>query len=237
MIAFFDIDGTLLPNPSLELRLLWDLFQRGRIPSGNYFRWAAGMFRCDARNLRLSALANKMYLRGLPAGVFSDAAARLSPEFFPAAMQRVWWHALRGDAVVLVSGTLLPLGEIVKAALQRELRWRGIEGSIAVLATRLEFNGGSSTGKVQGTPMFGRAKALAIRALARARGIALEQCSAYGDHELDCAMLASVGAAFAVNPSPALRRAAQLHGWRVVDWQPRTPRTARQAVHSKGEAG
>ena len=221
-IAFFDIDGTLLPNPSLELRFFWDLFRRGKIPSGNCFHWAARVLRLGAGNLRAAALANKMYLRGLPANVLSDVETRpdLLPEFFPAAIQRVWWHALRGDAVVLVSGTLVPLAEMAKAALERELLWRGVEANISVLATKIEVNGGLCTGTVRGMPMFGRTKALAIRGLASARGIALEQCSAYGDHDLDCWMLASVGEAFAVNPSPSLCRVAQLHGWRVVDWQP-----------------
>jgi phosphoserine phosphatase len=236
-IAFFDIDGTLLPNPSLELRFLWDLLQRGKIPPGNCLRWARPMLRSGG-SLRARALANKMYLRGLPQEAFRAAAApadRLLPAFFPAAVEQVWWHALRGDAVVLVSGTLGPLAERVKAALERELRWRGIECAIAVLATRLEFTGGSCTGKVHGPPMFGRTKAQAIAGLARARGIALEQCSGYGDHELDGAMLASVGAAFAVNPSPALCRLARLNGWQVVDWHPRPHGTARRALKWKGE--
>jgi HAD superfamily hydrolase (TIGR01490 family) len=238
-IAFFDIDGTLVPKPSLELRFLGDLLQRRKIPPGNYLRWAARMLRSDGSGFRARALANKMYLRGLPREIFSAAGApadRLLPGFFPAAIERVWWHALRGDAVVLVSGTLRPLAETVKAALERELRWRGIEPTIAVLATRLESNGGTLTGKVHGPPMLGRTKAVAIAGLARARGIALEQCSAYGDHELDCWMLAAVGAAFAVNPSPALCRVARLSGWRVVDWQPLPPGTARHTPKGKGEA-
>jgi HAD superfamily hydrolase (TIGR01490 family) len=237
-IAFFDIDGTLLPKPSLELRFFWDLFQRRRVPSSNYLRWAAGMLEPGASSLSTLALANKMYLRGLPASIFREVGDRpgyLLPELYLAAIQRVWWHALRGDRIVLVSGTLAPLAEMVKAALQRELLWRGVERNISVLATRLELNGGFYTGNVDGTPMFGRAKALAIKGFANETCTALEQCSAYGDHALDGWMLASVGNPFAVNPRPALCRVAQIRGWQVVDWQPIEPRAARHAFKWKGE--
>ena len=234
-IAFFDIDGTLLPNPSLELRFFWDLFHRGKISCGNCLRWSARMLRLAGTQPSAAVLANKMYLRGLPRNIFREIEDRpqaLLPEFFPAAMQRVWWHALRGDAIVLVSGTLAPLAEMVKAALQRELLWRGVERNIPVLATRIELEGGCCTGQVDGPPMFGRAKASAIAGFARQQGIALGQCSAYGDHALDCWMLAAVGNAVAVNPSPGLSRAAHFHGWRVVRWQARPPR---QALCGKGQ--
>jgi HAD superfamily hydrolase (TIGR01490 family) len=237
-IAFFDIDGTLLPNPSLELRFFWDLFHRGKIPRANCFRWAVRMLRLAATDPSAAVLANKMYLRGLSANIFRELGDRREPflpEFFPAAIQRVWWHALRGDAIVLVSGTLAPLAEMVKAALERELLWRGVERNIPVLATRIELDGGCSTGQVDGAPMFGRAKASAVVDFASEQGIALEQCSAYGDHALDCSMLAAVGNAFAVNPSAELCRAARLRGWRVVRWQACAPRTARQALRWKGQ--
>ena len=76
-----------------------------------------------------------MHFRGVHQELFStitvansdSSPSALIPQFFPAALQRVWWHALRGDAIVLVSGTLLPLAKSVAFALERELLWRGIE--------------------------------------------------------------------------------------------------------------
>jgi len=238
-LAFFDIDGTLLPNPSLELRFFWALFHRGKIPCGNCFRWVLRTLRLAAGHPPTALLANKMYLRGLSRNIFREIAERpqlFLPEFFPAAMQRVWWHALRGDHIALVSGTLAPLAEMVKAALERELLWRGVERNIPVLATRIELHGGRCTGQVDGTPMFGRAKASAIAEFARQQGIALEHSSAYGDQALDGWMLAAVGNPVAVNPSPGLCRAAQRHGWRVLHWQACPPRPGRQAPPWKGES-
>ena len=37
--AFFDVDGTLVPEPSLERRFFSGLRRSGAIPAGNYLRW------------------------------------------------------------------------------------------------------------------------------------------------------------------------------------------------------
>ena len=42
--AFFDLDGTLLPLPSLERRFVGTLRGRNAIPAKNYFRWLAQAF-------------------------------------------------------------------------------------------------------------------------------------------------------------------------------------------------
>lgn len=239
-IAFFDVDGTLLPHPSLERRFFWHLLRHGKIPPMNYLRWAAQMLRLGATNLATSTQLNKMYLRGLPANILSQPGlqqGRWIPEFFPAAIQRVWWHALRGDEIVLVTGTLAPLAHIVKAALERELLWRGVETQIAVVATRLVTPNGRWMGSIAGVPMFGEAKAAAARNLAALRRIPLSQCFAYGDHALDRPMLAIVGNSFAANPDSRLRRIALRNGWQVLHWSPCPPRaaSARQALKWKGE--
>jgi phosphoserine phosphatase len=148
------------------------------------------------------------------------------PEFFPAAIQRVWWHALRGDAIVLVSGTLAPLAEIVQFALERELLWRDVECKIFSIATKLEAADGCWTGSVAGAAIFGEEKALTIKEFARAQNISLERCSAYGDSSLDRWMLAAVGHAFAVNPTRRLRRLVRLRGWQILHWTHSAVRTA-----------
>ena len=156
----------------------------------------------------------------------SETARKWLPEFFPAAIQRVWWHALRGDAIVLVSGTLAPLAEIVKFALERELLWRAVDCKIFVIATKLEIGDGCWTGRVAGAAIFGEEKALAVKEFARAQNISLARCSAYGDSSLDRWMLAEVGHAFAVNPTRRLRRIARSRGWQILCWTHCAVRTA-----------
>jgi putative phosphoserine phosphatase/1-acylglycerol-3-phosphate O-acyltransferase len=223
-IAFFDIDGTLLAKPSLERRFFHELRRRGEIPAKNYFSWLVEMFRRGPRGFRLAVHANKMYLRHVSAEILSRAersavrVPELLPEFFPAALQRVWWHALRGDSIVLVSGTLAQLAEIVKFAVERELLERGVETKIDVLATQLEIRDGLWTGHISGPALFGEAKSNAMKAFANARQAPLSQCSAYGDSSLDRWMLDSVGHPFAINPTKRMRRIARLRGWHVLTW-------------------
>jgi len=240
-IAFFDVDGTLLPQPSLEKRFFWNLLRHGRISPANYLGWAAQMVRLVATDPATAARLNKMYLRGIPGSVLSQPELRHDrwvPELFPAAIQRVCWHALRGDKIVLVTGTLAPLAYMVKAALERQLLGRGVETTIAVIATRLVIRNGFWTGGVDGAPVFGEAKAAAAKNFANSRGVSRSHCFAYGDQVLDVGMLASVGNPFAVNPNPRLRRIALQNGWQVLRWTPCPPPTAgsRQALQWKGQA-
>jgi HAD superfamily hydrolase (TIGR01490 family) len=246
--TFFDIDGTLLARPSLERRFFWELQRRGKIPARNYLPWLAETIRLglhDPRQLRAVAQTNKNYLRGvradIPLASGADHGSALPeswlPEFFPAAIQRVWWHALRGDAIVLVSGTLAPLAEIVQFALQRELLWRGVESKIFVSATQLEIVDGYWTGRVAGAAIFGEEKALAVKEFAGVQNISLARCSAYGDSSMDRSMLAAVGHAFAVNPTRRLQRIARQCGWQILHWTHCAVRTASEQRTSREQQG
>jgi phosphoserine phosphatase len=245
--AFFDIDGTLLAKPSLERRFFRELRWCGKIPARNYFAWLAEMFRQAPRDLLTAVHGNKMYLRDVPSDIHWAASGENRgtawlPEFFPAAMQRVWWHALRGDSIVLVSGTLEPLAAIVKFALERELLWRGLESKVSVLATQPEECDGRWTGRICGAAMFGEAKAVAMKEFAKTHKVSLPQCGAYGDSSLDRWMLAAVGHPFAINATPRLRRVARLHSWPMLEWSHSVVRTAgeqrplRSTLKEKGVA-
>lgn len=220
-LAFFDVDGTLLPHPSLERRFFWSLARRGKIPPSNYLRWVAQVLRFGATDLATAAQSSKMYLRGVPIGILSGDEARQTrwlPEFFPGALHRVWWHALRGDRIILLTGTLSPLAKIVEAALARELLCRGVETRILALSTRLATRKASWTGGVDGVPMFGEAKSVAAEIFAKVLDVPLSQCYAYSDHALDRRLLESVGNPIAVNPTSDMRRIAQQKGWPVMNW-------------------
>jgi len=63
--AFFDLDGTLLPLPSLEQQFFRMLRYRREIPSMNYFLWLQEALKTLPRGIRAVTHANKMYLRGV----------------------------------------------------------------------------------------------------------------------------------------------------------------------------
>ncbi|HXJ07078.1 MAG TPA: HAD-IB family phosphatase [Candidatus Acidoferrum sp.] len=252
--AFFDLDGTLLPKPSLEKRLFSMLRHRHLICMASYWLWMREALRLAPRGIKQIQHANKMYLRGvrvekancaaeISASCLRRDAAREAekeqkcagehfPPFFPDAVERAAWHAERGHAMVILSGTLEPLAKKAGAALETELLQRGFAVSIAVCATRLEAAAGSWTGRVAGEAMFGEAKAGAAKRFCASREIQLSSCFAYADSANDRWMLEAVGKPIAVNPSNDLARIAARNGWPVVQWKDK--RHAARQTQSSG---
>jgi HAD superfamily hydrolase (TIGR01490 family) len=241
--AFFDLDGTLIAPPSLELRFLAHLQSRRAIPVRNYFFWLVRTAWLAPRGLETMRHANKMYLRG----VCSDRSESCEegqpemavPRFFPEAVDRVAWHARQGHAIVLASGTLAPLAQEMALALVVRLAVRGISASVAVCATQPEENMGRWTGRVTGDAIFGEAKARAVREMAACKGFKLDGCYAYGDSVADRWMLEAVGHPTAVNPSWRMESLARRRGWAVLTWTEgrnlpqRTQRTQRRREAEK----
>jgi phosphoserine phosphatase len=249
--AFFDLDGTLIPRPSLEQRFFRLLLYRRAISMRNYWAWLKEAFRLLPRGLNAIRHSNKMYLRGVHIPEKSDtgdgnswplhksghqrqgqAPAPFSketsrgprwpvPTFFPAAFQRAARHARQGHAIVLISGTLEPLALTAAKLLEAGLQLLGVVVQIRVCATRLEEVQGRWTGKIVGKAMFGEAKAHAVKQVAQEMQLDLTKCWAYGDTVQDRWMLAAVGHPVVVNPSRKLERASQLCGWPVQQWAQR----------------
>ncbi|MFD5919137.1 HAD family hydrolase [Kitasatospora sp. NPDC058201] len=167
---------------------------------------------------------NRMYYRrfaGVPATALRSAARRWYEEyrrgaaaFVTASLDALARHRDLGHEVVLVSGSLRPLLEAVAEDF----------GAAAVRCTEQLAAGGVLTGEVD-RPMIGQAKADAVAALVRARGVRPADCFAYGDHESDLAMLRTVGHPVVVNGSAELLAEAARAGWPVLDGRrgPRRP--------------
>ena len=233
--AFFDVDGTLLAAPSLERQFFAALRHRRAIPMRNYFLWVARTVRLAPQGFAAMRHANKMYLRGVSvdgntencrqygqpefiAHQPRDGAEGAVPRFFPDAVEQVAWHAMQGHAIVLVSGTLAPLGAEVGLALTMRLAVHEVAATVAVCATQLEESGGRWTGRILGDAMFAGAKGRAVRRMICENKFEAQDCYAYGDSLSDCSMLEAVGQPVVVNPSSSLARIARKKKWPVLMW-------------------
>jgi len=212
--AFFDIDGTLLPLPSLERRFVAELRREGVIPIGNYLRWVAAAIRLAPRGVLHSMHSNKEHLRNVPVRALSFRELA----FFPDAIRRVAWHASQGHSVILISGTLDFLARQSALALTLRLAMRGVTAQIGVCATRAERIDGRYTGKIIGAANFAEEKMIAMRRIADENDFELARSYAYSDTAHDRWMLGAVGKPAAVNPSQELRRIAMLRHWPIFDW-------------------
>lgn len=214
--AFFDLDGTLIPEPSLEQRFFRELRRSGAIPFSNYLRWGVEALRLLPTGLLAVQHHNKRYL----AGVCSDLVFRHmeSISFFEEGIARVAWHARQGHEIVLVSGTLEALARLAATALECELEAPGVLVRPRVCATRLAEEHGRWTGHVADEEMYGPAKARAIEELAKQGKVDLRQCHAYGNSLLDRQLLCAVGHGHAVNPGKEMAALANEKDWPIWHW-------------------
>lgn len=215
--AFFDIDGTLLPPPSLEWRFIGWLIARDEIGGRDVARWLGRFARTIVHDLRGATLANKMYLAGLRESLAADWENSPGPGSLPVfagGIERIDWHLARGHGVFLVSGTLGPLARALARCLSEQLEVR---------ATELESSSGLWRGRLAGEHLSGEAKAQAVRALAVRYGLDLGESYAYGNCLADLPMLESVGRPVAVNPRVGLERIAcadaDSRRWRICTWK------------------
>ena len=222
--AFFDLDGTLCPTPSLERRFFRAMRQGRVLSAKSYFYWLLELLRLALRGLGTMLNGNKSYLRGVMEEKFSASLNALAAlEVYREGMERLRWHATQGHQIVLLTGTLEPLAMRVASLLGSALKRTGCDPGVHVRATRLGQQNGRFSGKVAGEPVCGLEKANAIRRLAVEWRLDLEQCSAYGNSASDRWMLASVGKPCAVNPTGGLRRIARLYQWPVIHWNEAVP--------------
>lgn len=229
--AFFDIDGTLVPQPPLEGRMFQKLRRGGAIPPLNYARWGVEAARLLPRGLTAIAQGNKRYLHGLRTEQLLDAIEPIG--FFEEGVARVEWHARQGHEIVLVSGMVKPVARWAAITLECELEVRGIAKEILVSATRLEEQGGAFTGRMVGEANFGEAKRKAMSVLARAMQIELRESHAYGNTLHDVPMLKAVGRAHAVNPGRELARVANQCDWAIWHWHQEKPRASGEALQER----
>jgi len=234
--AFFDLDGTLLPPPSLEWRFVRLLRYRRLIGASQALAWATEALRLAPRGLAELRNANKMHLRGISADL-SAISQHFCIAFFPGGIERAAEHAAEGHALMLVSGTLQPLAQIAALTLERELAARGHKAAVEVCATQLEESAGRWTGRLVGEPINGPAKARAARQIAATLACDPGRSYAYGNSRDDIWILSAVGHPAAVHPSRSLRRVAREAGWPILDWIEQKRATVRHSAATQQPEG
>jgi HAD superfamily hydrolase (TIGR01490 family) len=209
-IAIFDIDGTLVRG-STE-RMFWRfLFRKRRQKLRQLLGYVSFFIRYLPTGGVHTAKKNKAYLCGLSIDEVEHLADEFVDQvlpqwFFESAVQRLRQHRVRGDKVVLMSGTL----DCVARALGRRLRVD------QVCATLCSQRNGVYTAQPPEIHPFDAAKLSLTRQIAERYGADLGQVTAYGDSRYDLFQLAAVGQAVAVCPDSVLSGVAEELGWEVM---------------------
>ena len=214
--AFFDVDGTLIPEPSLERRFFRAVQESGAIRVRNYFLSAQEALRLLPKGITAMVNGNKRHWSGVRCDQVLQQMETIV--FFEEGMERVAWHVRQGHGIVLVSGMPELLARMVARAVECELESRGVGSQVLVCATRMEERDGRWTGRLLGEAMYGEEKFRAVKRIAEEHRIKLRGSHAYGNTLLDRAMLAAVGHAHVVNPGRDLAAVANQCNWEIWHW-------------------
>jgi len=214
--AFFDVDGTLTPEPSQERRFFRAVRRSRAIPIANYFLWGQEALRLLPHGIAAMVNGNKRHWSGVRSDRLSQQMGTIA--FFEEGIERTAWHARQEHKIVLVTGMPEPLARMVARAMECELEARGIGGELLVCATQMEERGGKWTGRLLGEAVYGEEKFRAVRRVAQEHRIDLRSSHAYGNALLDRPMLAAVGHAYVVNPGRDLAAVANQRNWEIRRW-------------------
>jgi HAD superfamily hydrolase (TIGR01490 family) len=215
VIAFFDLDRTLLPTNSGRVWL------RREMELGHVSRWQAlraagwllqyslGFSSLEyALGQALATLAGS-HSRDLQARTLEFYEHHIRSRYRPGAHLALAEHKRAGDKCVLLTASNGYISELVSEEL----------GLDAVLCNRLETDDqGLHTGRTVGLVCFGVGKLWHARSYAESVGVRLKDCAFYTDSYSDLPVMEAVGRPVAVNPDVRLRHEAARRGWPVVDW-------------------
>lgn len=219
--AFFDLDGTLYRGH------IWQELAKRDWAAGTQRRWVAAYV---ARNMalfplyRLGMMSQDAFygawgetmswlLRGRAVdecqALFQELAeTKILPDLRADVLALLRQHQVQGHLVALVSGTFVPLLEIVAQRLEIP----------HAIGTELEVRNRRCTGRILAPLCQGPGKPIRIRAYLQERQLAVEWLSsfAYADSGTDLHLLSQVGHPVAVCPDGVLLAHAQKAGWEVV---------------------
>ena len=235
IVAFFDVDNTLLRGASIFhiAKAAW----RQRVISLRdilRFCWHQATFLTLGENknhltaikdramellgghteTELTALANEVFER--------DIEARLWPETVELTRE----HLRKGHEVWLITASPQLVAQVIADRL-------GLTGAIG---TRVQALDGVFTGALDGHVIHGEEKAAVALQFASDRMANLADCWAYSDSSNDIPLLTMVGNRIVINPDAKLLAHAQAHTWDVLPLKRSSIRDAQRRVKREARA-
>jgi HAD superfamily hydrolase (TIGR01490 family) len=214
--AFFDLDKTVIAKSSTlafgRPFFHGGLINRRAVLKTAYAQFVFSLAGADAQQMeRLRAQLTAMVTGWDVATVHEIVRETLheivDPLVYAEAADLIEEHRAAGREIVIVSSSgaemVEPIGEML--------------GADRVVATRMVASDGRYTGEID-FYAYAEHKAAAMRAVADEGGYDLADCYAYSDSITDLPMLSAVGHPTAVNPDRALRKAALVRGWPVLQF-------------------
>ena len=215
VLAFFDLDHTLLSRNTGVLYALFSLKQRriSLLDTLRSLRWAfqhrRGKLDIDRAYAKAGALFHGMCGHTLRHEAHAWFARDVLRHVRPGARSAIARHRAEGHQTVVLTNSSSFIAEAACAAL----------GMDAWLANQILLDdAGRITGKVPHPLCYGQGKITHARGYAEQHGAQLADAWFYSDSISDLPMLLEVGTPVAVHPDPRLLRVARERGFQIARW-------------------
>lgn len=217
IVAFFDVDGTLLKSTIVHY-YIW--MRTAKIPRLLRLIWLIGFLPKVVYYLILDRISRSRFnevfyrnYRGMDAAEIKTSSVEmfetyLRPKIFSEAVSEIQEHKQQGMTIVLVTGSLDFIVQPMADYLAVDF----------VLAPQLQEQNGQFTGELTTVPLIGERKAEVMQEFAEQHEISLKNSYAYSDSQSDLPMLECVGNPVVVNPGKTLRQKALDSGWELHEW-------------------
>lgn len=211
-IIFFDLDGTLINNPSSEKRFFFWLLIHGYLKPKQIFLALVFFFRWLSKYQTQIFVKNKAWLSDLKIAEIAVLAENFTKEKLfgcirPHVKQILEQHLANGDYVILMTGTL----EYIAKIFAKYFAVSEVCHSICANNGKVFLN----------MPMiqhpYGIEKLILAEKICKQHKVEIKNTVAYGNSIHDLALLEKVGEAIAVTPDKALRKIALQRNWQIVE--------------------
>lgn len=211
-LAIFDVDGTLVAGRSTEKRFIGWMLRRRHIGLRQLLAAAWFTVRWFPVYGRHVFRKNKAWLSGLEAELVENEAQRFGEhigeqDWIEPAVAELRRHQALGDTVVLLSGSLQPIVDLL-------CRRFGVDEG---LGTQCDVAHGRYTAAPASRHPFHDEKVALLAVLCDKYATSANDVAAYADSSFDIPLLSSVGHPAAVCPDRGLAAWASKNDSRIID--------------------
>lgn len=212
--AVFDVDGTLLPEISMEREFLNYLTRKRLLPLKNLIYYIfKGLTFTVTLGWEEAIKSNKTYLKGLSVSVVDEYAAEcfhkhIAPAFTQIGKQKVEAFRQEEYKILIISGAPSFLAGLLQPVYNPHY----------IVCTELEVKNGYYSGEISGLHPFGRRKRIILENIQKELDIDFDNSVVFADHHADVYHMQLFGKAVAINGTPKLQKAALKYGWEIDVW-------------------
>lgn len=211
-IVFFDLDGTLINNPSSEKRFFFWLLTHGYLKPKQIFLALMFFIRWLPKYKKQIFVKNKAWLTGLNVNEIAEVAAKFTERNLlkcvrPHVKQILDEHLARGDYVVLLTGTL----EYIAKVFAKYFAVSEVCSSICAQ------NGNTFMNQPMLQHPYGSEKLHLAQKICQQHQVDIKSTIAYGNSIHDLALLEAVEEAYAVTPDRSLHKIALQEHWKIIE--------------------